>query len=375
MVGVVLGTASLFIVLSGFAGLKDFTLQFTTIADPDLKAEAAYGKSFVLTASDSVNLSTIKSITAYAKVVEERVILECDKENAIAHIKGVDKQFENIVSVDSILSSQYGGNWLEQNSNQVIVGWGISNQLRLGVLDFNKLINIYVPKPGKGQISATKNAYKAVKAINVGVFDINETLNDNYIFAPLTLAQHLLSYQPNQITALEFKLTDGADINTAKQDIAAALGGKVTLKTRAQLNDTLYKMLNTENLVVYLIFTLVLIIAFFNIIGSLIMMMLDKKRSLKTLFNIGVTVADMRRIFFYQGSLMSVVGGAIGLVIAFVVVLIQKHFSLVMITPSLPYPVTLKAVNLVIVFLTISVLGILASKIASSRITKSLIEP
>ena len=133
-------------------------------------------------------------------------------------------------------------------------------------------------------------------------------------------------------------------------------------------------MLTTENLAVYLIFTLVLIIAFFNVIGSLIMMMLDKKRSLNTLYNIGVTVRDIRRIFFFQGSLMSVVGGFIGLIVSLIIIFLQKTFSLVMITPSLPYPVTVKPENLLLVFVTISVLGIIASKIASVRISKSLVE-
>ncbi|MFV0566848.1 MAG: ABC transporter permease [Flavobacteriaceae bacterium] len=374
IIGVILGAASLFIVLSGFAGLKDFTLQFTTVADPDLKAQAAVGKSFVLTKNDIENLDKINSIAAYSQIVEERVILECDKQNAIAYLKGVNNQYKNVVHIDSILSAQSGGNWLNQNANEVVVGWGLSNQLALGALDFNRPVSIYVPKPGKGQITTTKNAFNSVKAVNVGIFDINENLNDNYMFAPITLAQNLLNYQPDQITALEFKLKETANIETAKQQISAALGNKVALKTRAQLNDALYKMLNTENLVVYLIFTLVLIIAFFNIIGSLIMMMLDKKRSLNTLFNIGATVTDIRRIFFYQGSLMSILGGLIGLILAFAVVLLQKHFSLVMITPSLPYPVTIKAENFIIVFLTISVLGITASKIASARITKTLIE-
>jgi len=146
------------------------------------------------------------------------------------------------------------------------------------------------------------------------------------------------------------------------------------IKNRAQLNDALYKMLNTENLAVYLIFTLVLIIAFFNVIGSLIMMMLDKKRSLNTLFNIGVTVRDIRRIFFYQGSLMSIIGGFIGLALSLIIISLQKAFSLVMITPSLAYPVTIKIENILLVFITISVLGIVASKIASVRVTKTLVE-
>ena len=152
------------------------------------------------------------------------------------------------------------------------------------------------------------------------------------------------------------------------------MGEKVILKNRAQLNDALYKMLNTENLAVYLIFTLVLIIAFFNIIGSLVMMMLDKKRSLNTLYNLGLTVKDIRKIFFLQGSLMSVIGGVIGLGISLVLIQLQKAFSLVMITASLPYPVTIKIENFLIVFTTITVLGVVASKIASARITKTLVK-
>lgn len=371
IVGVILGAASLFIVLSGFAGLKDFTLEFSSVVDPDIKAETAKGKSFILSEKDISNLNKINEIAVYSKIVEERVIIASDDKNSIATLKGIDEQFENVVSIDSVIDR---GNWLEQKSKQIVVGWGLSNNLSLGVLDFTKPINIYVPKPGKGQINSTKNAFNSIKAVSVGVFFINEKLNDTYVFASIDLAQKLLNYQPNQITAIEFKLKEGADETIAKQKIESVLGNKVILKNRAQLNDALYKMLNTENLAVYLIFTLVLIIAFFNVIGSLIMMMLDKKRSLNTLYNIGVTVKDIRRIFFYQGSLMSIIGGFIGIIVSLIIVFLQKTFSLVMITPSLPYPVTLKVGNLFLVFLTISILGIMASKIASVRISKSLVE-
>ncbi|MFD0834797.1 ABC transporter permease [Mariniflexile aquimaris] len=371
IVGVILGAASLFIVLSGFAGLKDFTLQFSSVVDPDLKAETTKGKSFILTESEIAKLNTLEDIAHYSKIVEERVVISSEDKNALVVLKGVDRQFQNVVTIDSVIDR---GNWLEQESRQIVVGWGISNNLSLGILDFTKPINIYVPKPGTGQITSTKNAFNSVKTVSVGVFFVNEKLNDSYVFASIDLAQNLLNYQPNQISAIEFKLKEGADETIVKQKIQDILGAKVVLKNRAQLNDALYKMLNTENLAVYLIFTLVLIIAFFNVIGSLIMMMLDKKRSLNTLYNIGVTVRDIRRIFFFQGSLMSVVGGFIGLIVSLIIIFLQKTFSLVMITPSLPYPVTVKPENLLLVFVTISVLGIIASKIASVRISKSLVE-
>ncbi len=371
LVGVILGAGSLFIVLSGFAGLKDFTLQFTTIIDPDLKAETAIGKSFFLTEDEVSKLNTIEGVALYSKIIEERVFIAVDGKSSLATIKGVDKHFQIVNSVDSII--EYG-NWLDQKSNQIVAGSGVFSTLSLGVLDFTKPINIYVPKPGKRQITSAKNAFSTVKTINVGMFNINEKLNDGYVFASIDLAQGLLNYQPNQISAIEFKLKEDADEDDVRSKIQAVLGDKVILKNREQQNDALYKMLNTENLAVYLIFTLVLIIAFFNVIGSLIMMMLDKKRSLSTLFNIGATVKDIRRIFFFQGSLMSIIGGFIGLIVSFIIALLQKVFSLVMITPNIAYPVTIKTENFFIVFLTISILGIIASKIASVRITKSLVE-
>ncbi len=369
-IGVILGAGSLFIVLSGFAGLKDFTLQFSTIVDPDLKAETAIGKSFILTEDDIVNLNDIDEVIVYSTIVEERVIVAFDNKNYLASMKGVDEHYQSVNTIDSVIVN---GSWVDQKTNQIVAGRGVSTNLSLGVLDHTKAVTIYVPKPGKGVITSTKNAFKTVNAVNVGVFDINEDLNNTYIYAPIDLAQHLLNYKPNQVSAIEFKIKEDVDELIAKQKIQTVLGDKVIIKNRAQLNDALYKMLNTENLAVYLIFTLVLIIAFFNVIGSLIMMMLDKKKSLNTLFNIGATVKDIRKIFFYQGSLMSIAGGLLGLGVSFIIAVLQKLFDLVMITPTIAYPVTIKLENFFIVFFTISVLGIIASKIASVRITEKLV--
>jgi len=367
-IGVVLGSASLFIVLSGFAGLKDFTLQFTSLVDPDLKAVPASGKYFTLSEEDISKLKKIENIAFYSNIIEERVIVSFDDKSYLASIKGVDENYQKVNNIDSVI--QYGG-WLAQNSNEIVVGWGISTNLSFGVLDYAKSVSIYVPKPGRGQITSTKKAFNIVKAVNVGIFDINENLNDTYVFAPISLAKELLNYAPNQISAIEFKLKDGANEEDVKTEIQSVLVDKVLIKNRTQLNNTLYKMLNTENLAVYLIFTLVLIIALFNVIGSIIMMILDKKKTLSTLFNLGATLKDIRKIFFYQGTLMSVVGGLIGLFLGLLIIVLQEQFSLVMITPSLPYPVSVKLMNFILVFVTISILGTIASKIASARITKA----
>ncbi|WP_418512632.1 ABC transporter permease [Corallibacter sp.] len=370
-IGVVLGAMSLFIVLSGFSGLKDFTLQFTSIIDPDLKAEPATGKTFIVTNETLSQLDSLQSIASYSKVIEERVFVSFEGKNyPNAYIKGVDENYNVVNKIDDVISL---GSWLSQGTNQIVSGWGISNNLSFSVLDYGKTVNLYVIKPGKGQITSLDQIYNSFNAANIGVFDVNETINDKYIYAPIAMAKALLSYEDNQLSSIEFKLKDGVTEDTARQELHTIFGDTIVLKNKAQLNDALYKMLNTENLAVYLIFTLVLIIALFNVIGSIIMMILDKKKTLNTLYNLGATIKDIRRVFFFQGSLMAILGGIVGLIIGYIIIFLQQQFSLIMLTASLPYPVTLRFDNAIIVFVTISVLGVIAAKIASVRITKPLV--
>ncbi|MEW4922275.1 ABC transporter permease [Algibacter sp. 2305UL17-15] len=370
LIGVVLGAASLFIVLSGFAGLKDFTLQFSSVVDPDLKAETTIGKSFILTDEQKKKLNTIEGVALYSQVIEERVVVYADGKNYLASIKGVDGNFNKVNAIDSVIPQ---GSWLAQKTNQIVSGWGVAQNLSFGVLDYGKTVNIYVPKPGKGQITSTKNAFNTVSAINVGIFDINEKLNDTYVYASTSLAQRLLNYEPNQISAIEFKLKNGADEAVIKSKIQDILGENIVLKNRMQLNDALYKMLNSENLLIYLLLTLVSALLIFNVIGSIIMMILEKKQSLNTLFNLGVPIKNMRKIFFLQGSAITLIGCIIGLFLGFIIVQVQQTFGVVPITPSLAYPVSLKLENFIIVFLTISVLGVVSSKISATRVTEKLV--
>lgn len=371
ILGIVLGSASLFVVLSGFDGLKDFTLQFSSLIDPDLKAIPAHGKTLILTEKQIKELGAIDEIDIFSKVLEEQVIVSFDGKNYPAKIKAVDENYEKLTSIDSVVDI---GNWFMQGTNQIVTGWGISVNLSFGVLDYGKRVSLSVPKPGKGQISSLKEAFNTVDVINVGIFDINETLNDTYIYAPIFVGRQLLNFNQDEYSSLEFKLKSNAEEFVVREKIKGVLGKAIVLKNKVQLNDAIYKMLNTENLAVYLIFTLVLIVALFNIIGSLIMMILDKRQTLNTLFNLGATVKNIRDVFFLQGVLMTLIGGFVGLLIGFILVFLQKQFGFVPITPSLPYPVSLNGWNFFIVFITINSFGILASKIASIRISKNLLE-
>nr|WP_321246546.1 FtsX-like permease family protein [uncultured Psychroserpens sp.] len=369
--GTVIAATALFIVLSGFAGLKNLSLEHTSFVDPDLKMLPSKGKSFVISKDDSIAIQSINGIKVYSNTIEERVILEFDGKKQIVTMKGVDDNFNKVTAIDSMV---YYGNWLEPNTNQIVSGGIISRNLSYGVLDLTRNQKIYVPKPGKGQITSVKGAFNSLQAYNVGIVDINEEINSQYIFSNIETTRFLLNYDENQVSSIEFKLEDDANDVEVSEALKAVFGDVVAIKNRAQLNDALYKMLNTENVAVYLIFTLVIIIALFNVVGALIMMILDKKASLNTLFNLGTTTKDIRRIFFLQGSLMTILSGTIGLILGIVIVFLQQQFSLLMLTPSIPYPIELKYINIVIVFITITVFGILASKLASQRITRDLVK-
>lgn len=369
--GVVIASAALFIVLSVFAGLKDYSLQFSSFVDPDLKLLPVEGKSFVFSDNDISIIKSIEGIASYSEIIEERIIIKSENKNLLATLKGVDSNFLNVTNMDSMVTK---GNWITPESNDVVSGWGISNNLSFGILDYRKALSLYVPKPGKGQSSSLKSLYNSAYVNNVGLFDVNEELNSEYVFSGIGLAKQLLNYKENQISALELKLSPNANEGDIRAQIDSSFPNRFNIKNRAQLNDALFKMLNTENLAIYLIFTLVIIIALFNVIGAIIMMILDKKKSLNTLFNLGTEPKTIRSIFFWQGSLMTMVSGVMGVILGVLIVFLQQSFELIMLTPELPYPSRLNVVNVLIVLATIFALGIFASQIASRRITKSLIQ-
>lgn len=371
-IGVVVGSMSLFIVLSGFSGLKDFSLQFTNVFDSDLKVFPENGKTFIFSKDQENQLTKIEGIDAYSKVIEERVFLHFDGKNHIAYIKGIDSQYDVVNPIDSIL---YYGDWFEPDNFEVVVGLSTVSKLSTGVRDYNNFLEIYVPKPGTGQINTLDptSAFKKEDVIISGVYSVNEDLDSKYIFSDIDFARDLLALDSSLVSSIEIKIAPKASEAKVREEISKVFSEKTLIKNRIQQNDALYKMLNTENIAVYLIFTLVLIISLFNVIGSIIMMILDKRNNIKTLYNMGASLKDIRRIFFLQGTLMCVLGGLLGIILGIIVTLLQIKFDLVMITNTLPYPIKLKLINVVVVFGTISVLGIIASRIASSRVREKLL--
>ncbi len=369
--GIIVGTLSLFVVLSVFSGLRDFSLSFTNTIDPDLKVNPIQGKTFFITPKQEKEIAAIEGIASYSKVVEERVLFLFDGKEQVTYLKGVDSRYSN---TNTISKNLFSGNWLHHKTAEVVVGYGISQKLSLGLFDFNNALEVYVPRKGKAVIESEAEAFNKSTLIPVGIYAVNEDIDGKYVFSDISLAQELLEYKSNEVSGIEIKISPKGNETSIIEKIGSVFDTNVEIKNRAQLNATLYKMLNTENIAVYLIFTLVIIIALFNLIGALIMMILEKKSNLKTLYNLGAEIGDLKKIFLLQGGMLTFFGGILGLVLGIIVVLIQQHFKLIMITESLPYPIIFNFQNVLIVFGTIVSLGLMSSIIASSRISKKLLD-
>lgn len=368
--GIVVSTAALFVILSVFSGLKDFSISFTNAADPDLQITPTMGKSFLISPQQKEKINSIKELQACSYIAEERVLFYFDGKEQVAYLKGVDSLFTKVSQIEKQLAA---GKWIEPLTAQVIVGIGTTNRLSLGLFDFNRPLEVFVPKPGKGTIDSPDDAFNKSELVPVGIYSINDDVNSKYVFADLALAQQLLMFKPNQVTSIEFKMAPGVSEQKVKDQLSAIFNNKVVIKNRAQLNDSLYKMLNAENLVTYLFCSLVVIMTLFCLVGSLIMLILDKRENIRTMFNLGAEITSLRNIFLFQGIFITTIGAVTGMAIGSGIVLVQQFYQVIMLTDSLAYPVVYSGANLITVLLTIFPLGILASWIAAGGVNKKLL--
>ena len=370
-IGVIVGTAALFIILSGFSGLRTFNYSLLDISDPDIKITAAKGKSFFYDASLQNLVSKDKDIAVFSKVIEERVFIKNGEKQQIAFVKGVDYNYTDVVGLDDAIQV---GTWLQKEyTNTSIIGNSLAYKLSAGIESFGEYLEILVPKTGTGFLNPAQS-FRSINTQIVGTYFGTEDFENNYVFVSNSQAQELLNYKADQFTGIEIKLRPEINADDFSEQLQEKLGAQYKVQTKAQLNELFYKVINTENFVSYLIFTLIVIIAMFTIVGAIIMMIIDKKKNLKTLLSLGATMPEIKNIFVLQGFLLTAVSMAIGLLVSSGLVAIQQQFQLFMITSSIPYPVELRLSNLFIVIATITVLGFLAAKVASSRISNGFID-
>ena len=308
---VLIATAALLIVLSAFTGLKDFGLSFSNVFDPDFRVEAVQGKVLEV---DSVALASIKQldgILAVSGIIEDKVFLNYRDKNHVVYLKGVDSTYQKVIESDRFLSS---GAWFSKELDEVVIGGGVAQVLSLGVYDYNDFLVLTVPKRS-ASATQLKEPFINKTALVSGIYSVSEELDKKYMFSNLSFARDLFQRKGNVYSSLELKVDPSLNRKQLEEQLQALLKTPIRIRSRTELNAALFKMLNTEQMAIYLIFTLVIIIALFNVVGALIMMILEKRPQLKVLYALGVQPKEIRLIFFYLGGMISWVGGGLGILL------------------------------------------------------------
>jgi len=366
---VLIATAALLIVLSAFTGLKDFGLSFSNVFDPDFRVEAVQGKVLEV---DSVALASIKQldgILAVSGIIEDKVFLNYRDKNHVVYLKGVDSTYQKVIESDRFLSS---GTWFSKELDEVVIGGGVAQVLSLGVYDYNDFLVLTVPKRS-ASATQLKEPFINKTALVSGIYSVSEELDKKYMFSNLSFARDLFQRKGNVYSSLELKVDPNLNRKQLEEQLQALLKTPVRMRSRTELNAALFKMLNTEQMAIYLIFTLVIIIALFNVVGALIMMILEKRPQLKVLYALGVQPKEIRLIFFYLGGMISWVGGGLGILLGTTLVLLQRYIPFLYVPgTNFPYPVCLELQNVAMVLLLLFVLGGLASAWATAQVGKRI---
>jgi len=367
-VGIMVSAMALFVVLSVFSGLKTFNLSFANAIDPDLVIEPSQGKSIVINQKIINEINQLKEIDAFSLVVEQRVVFNYNEKQLVANIKGVDSLYSKVTNIKEYISH---GDWLIPNSNQVVLGNIAAINLSVGTYSEDKFLEVLAMKPGEGVFSSPDDAYNKFTLYPSGIYSLNNyDIDAKYIYSDIKLAQNLLDWKPNQFSKIELKIAKGFTPKEAKKSLEKIFNTSFTIKNRAELNASLHKMHQTESIAIYLIFTLIIIVTLFSLAGALIMMILEKKEHLKTLNDLGISITQIKRIFLFQGMIISSLGTITGIIIGLGIVYLQAKFEFITISDQLPYPVEINFENMLIVFFTIIVLAYFASLLAATRISK-----
>ena len=343
ILGVIISTAAMLIVLSGFSGLKSYSLEFISSISPELKISAAKGKTFEFTPEIKSFLE--KENIKYGLSYEDKALISINENSRMVRVMGLDNGFPN-KNIDSIM---YQGRWFNMEENEIVVGWGAAYDLGISTMDVINPVVMYVPKAGKGQVFSEKE------------------LNNSLIFSNLELTRDLFGLQERAVGSIDVY----SKIKSTEK-IESFFGSDFEVENRIQQNATIYKMLNTEQFAIYLIFSLIIIVALFNVFGALMMMGVEKRKNLQTLLVLGGSKIDVGKIFFYQGLMISVSGCFIGLLIGCGLLLLQQNLSLFMITSTLAYPVVFELNNFLFVFFVVFILGCIASALVSHYVKRSI---
>lgn len=327
IIAIAVTTAALVIVLSAMNGLTSIVADLYHAIEPDIKITALQSK--YISESDPINhqIKSIDGIKTISYSIEENALIKLDDQQAIITIKGVDSHFKELTHFDTVLIE---GNYRLSHNNQYygVFGRGVAGKLGININDFISPISVYAPIRGKVESLNPEDAFNKLSISPAGVFSINDDFDYKFVLIDLKAAQQLFDCK-NSFTSIELNVSDKNKLNIVQQELQQKLGGNYLIKNRYQLNDVLFKTLETEKLWTFLILAFILVIATFNIIGALTMLIIEKKKDIKTLYNLGADQSFIRKIFMLEGLLITSVGAIIGLLIGLSVCVLQQQFHFV----------------------------------------------
>ena len=378
MVGVAVGTSALIIVLSVFNGFESVVVSLFSVFDPDIEITISQGKTFHENEINADKIRAIPGVISYTKVVEENALLYYKKQQYLATIKGVDSLYQVNSPIDSLLVT--GEMILQKDSlDFAIPGYGIAYFLNLDMKAPDNLISVYIPKR-KGSITGLpQESFRSEFIRPIAIFSVQQDFDDKFMIVPLRFARRMLDYT-DEVTGIEIRLDKSTDAAKIQEKIAEVIGPEFKIQNRFQQQEVLYKIMKSEKWAVFLILTFILIVASFNVIGSLTMLILDKQKDIGILRSLGARDGTIKQIFFFEGLLISLSGAFTGLLIGLIVCVVQQKFGLIKLQGGgsfiiSAYPVKLIATDFLYVFITIVLIGTAAAWYPVKRIAVMLRKP
>lgn len=364
--GVVVATIALVCALSVYNGFNDLVAGMFSSFDPELKITPRTGKVFDPTTSDMQKIRELPDIAFFSETLQDNALIRYHDRQDVAVVKGVDDAYQHLTMMDSALID---GNFTLQDevADYALLGVGLSSKLgaRPG---FASPLELYVPKRNvKVNLSNPSSSFNWKYAYTGGVFMINQQVYDEgYMIVPLSLARELFHYD-KEVSAIELKLTDKADLSSVKKQIKSILGDEFIIRDRFEQQEASFKMMQIEKWMTFLILCFILAIALFNVVGSLSMLMIEKQDDVRTLRNMGASDSLIRRIFLFEGWMISGFGALIGIVIGLVLCLLQQSFGLIKLGQTAgafiidAYPVRVIFTDILVAFVTVAAIGFMAA--------------
>jgi len=364
MVGIGVSTMALVVVLSVFNGIASLVGGMYSALDTDLRLVPREGKVFSYGASDHSWLMAQPEIAHIGRTLEENALFGYQDKQHLGRLLGVDAAYAAMVN---LASHTYEGEFLLMRGSQPILAPTVGMTYMLGAyLAQYEPISVYIPnRTAKNWLDPSTAFRKKVVAWE-SIVSVNGEFDANTVLAPLALVQNLLQYDSTMVSSLELSLREGVQVDAVQERVAQHFGDRCEVQGRELQNASLYRTMRSERLIIVIILSLILLIAAFNVMSSLAMLVIDKRTDLYTLACLGATSSALRRIFWTEGVLIALLGGGVGLILGVVLTLLQQHFGFISLGETTSfvvnaYPVELRWGDLLFVSLLVFGLGFLAS--------------